>query len=300
MYKKDILSRDAASPALSLQRGERYFLHWILRQVTVEVTMKSRKLLTVSCILILMVSGCAWQQKNIEAKGVFHEFHGIYTMVEPVDLELYRSLLPAPLEMPDQPAVSLFIVDYTEVHPWPMTRYLEGAVFLRAKYNNQEGWHCKTMPVTKWVPNQGGRALGFPKYITRAISLNPDGNTWKGEVKNKDHLKLSLEFSPGLTRTLVPKETALIEAGPGKALADPVFLFVPPDKGSVFQKVCMVNVVPPSWTSEAGMVSITIGPDEPWAGLIAPGTVSPGFFAKFNGAANLVPAKLEEIKKPKQ
>jgi hypothetical protein len=264
------------------------------------ITMKSKSWQVILVALIATVSGCAWSQKNIEVNGVFHEFRGIYTMVEPVDLELYRSLLPAPLEMPDQPMVSLFVVDYTEVHPWPMTRYQEGAVFLRCKYKGQEGWHCKTMPVTKWVPNQGGRNLGFPKYITKAISLYPDGYNWKGEVKDKDHLKLSLEFSPGLTRELVPQEAALLEAGPGKALADPVFLFVPPDKGSVFQKVEMVNVIQPVWTASPGMVRITIGPDEPWAGLIAPGMVSPGFFAKFQGAANLVPTKLEDIKKIKQ
>jgi hypothetical protein len=103
-----------------------------------------------------------------------------------------------------------------------------------------------------------------------------------------------------MTRALEPQEEILMKAGPGKALADPVFLFVPPDKGTVFQKVCMVNVIPPSWTAEPGMVRITIGPDEPWAGLIAPGTVSPGFFAKFKGAANLVPTKLTEIKEIKQ
>ncbi len=262
--------------------------------------MESRKWQTVLGILIFMVSGCAWQQKNIEANGVFHGFHGIFTMVEPADLELYRKLLPAPLEMPEMPAVSLFVVDYTEVHPWPMTRYQEGAVFLRAKYKGQEGWHCKTMPVTKWVPNQGGRALGFPKYVTKEISLEADGSTWKGEVKDKDRLKLSLEFIPGLTRDLTSTEASILEAGPGKALADPVFLFVPPDKGSVFQKVAMVNVVQPAWTAKQGMVSIAIGSDEPWAGLIKPGTLSPGFFAEFKGAANLMPTKLEDIKKPKQ
>jgi hypothetical protein len=262
--------------------------------------MKSKSWLVIGGLLIVMVSGCAWQQKNIEAKGVFHAFQGIYTMVEPTNLELYRSLLPAPLEMPDQPAVSLFVVDYTEVYPWPMTRYQEGAVFLRCKYQGQEGWHCKTMPVTKWVPNQGGRALGFPKYVTKEITLAPADNGWRGEVKHKGQLKLALEFSPGLTRALEPREETLMKAGPEKALADPVFLFVPPDKGATLQKVLLTQVVAPSWISKPGMVRITIGPGEPWAGLIAPGTVSPGFFATFRGGANLVPTKITEIKERKQ
>jgi hypothetical protein len=251
-------------------------------------------------LLIVMLSGCSAVQKNIGTKGVFHEFQGIFTMVEPADLDLYRMLLPAPLEMPDQPVVSMFVVDYIEVYPWPMTRYQEGTVALRCKYKGQEGWHVKTMPVTKWVPNKGGRNLGFPKYVTKAITLAPENGGWKGEAKDKGQLKLALDFSPGLTRALDPGEEAIMNAGPGKALAEPIFLFVPPDEGTLLQKVCMVNVVQPSWTSEPGMVRITIGPSEPWAGLIAPGTVTPGFFAKFKGGANLVPTKLDDIKERKK
>jgi len=254
--------------------------------------MKSKLLLIVSGLLMLIISGCAWQQKNIERKGVFHEFHGIYTMVEPTNLELYRALLPAPLEMPDQPVVSMFIVDYTEVYPWPMTPYQEGALFMRSKYKGQEGWYCKTMPVTKWFPNKAGRALGFPKYVTKTITLAQEGSGWKGEVKDNGQIKIALEFSYGLTRPLNPKEEMAMKGGPEKALAEPCFLFVPPDKGPALQKVNMVPVVPPSWTTEQGMVRITIGPEEPWAGLVASGTVSLGYFAKFRGAMNLVPTKL--------
>ncbi len=254
--------------------------------------MKSKLLLIVSCVLMLIISGCAWQEKNIKSKGMFHEFHGIYTMVEPTDLKLYRALLPAPLEMPDQPVISIFVVDYIDVSPWPMTRYQEGALFLRSKYKGQEGWYCKTMPVTKWFPNQGGRALGFPKYVADSITLTPESSGWKGEVKDNGQRKLSLEFSSGLTRTLTPKEEMAMKAGLGKTLAEPVFLFVPPDKGPALQKVDIVNVFPPSWTTEPGMVRITIGAEEPWAGLVVSGVVSPGIFAKFRGATYLKPTKL--------
>ena len=242
-----------------------------------------------------MFAGCGLQ-KNIEAKGVFHEFQGIFTMVEPGNLELYRSLLPAPLEMPEQPLVSMFVIDYLEVYPWPMTRYQEGTVALRCKYQGQEGWHVKTMPVTKWVANWGGRALGFPKYVTKEITLARAGHGWKGEVRNKGEEKLTLEFSPGLARELDPKEEILMQGGVEKALADPIFLLVPPDQGPTLQKVVLTQVVTPSWHSEPGTVRISIGPGEPWSGLIPPGTVSPGFFATFRGGANLVPTKLAKIK----
>jgi len=54
--------------------------------------MKSKSWLVALGLLLAVFAGCSLQ-KSIEAKGVFHEFQGIFTMVEPVSLELYRSLL---------------------------------------------------------------------------------------------------------------------------------------------------------------------------------------------------------------
>jgi len=98
-------------------------------------------------MLMLIISGCAWQQKNIERKGFSMSSWHLHD-VEPTNLELYRALLPAPLEMPDQPVVSMFIVDYTEVYPWPMTPYQEGALFLRSNIRDRRAGIGKTMPVT--------------------------------------------------------------------------------------------------------------------------------------------------------
>ena len=40
-------------------------------------------------------------------KGTFREFQGIFTVVEPQDLELYSSLIRDPMKLPSKPAVAL-------------------------------------------------------------------------------------------------------------------------------------------------------------------------------------------------
>ena len=104
----------------------------------------------ISLVLVLIVVGAVLFSVNSELskRGMFRQFHGIYTLVKPANIELYRSLLPVPLEMPERPLVLIFTVDYVKVYPWPMTRYQEAAISLRCKYNGEEGWHVKTMPVT--------------------------------------------------------------------------------------------------------------------------------------------------------
>lgn len=65
-------------------------------------------------------------QRGIEEGGVFRELTGIFTAAEPVDADLYRSLLPAPFAMPARPLVGFFAIDYVKVYPWPVTPYKEG------------------------------------------------------------------------------------------------------------------------------------------------------------------------------
>jgi acetoacetate decarboxylase len=231
-------------------------------------------------------------RSELKEHGMFRQFHGIFTVVEPANLELYRSLLPQPLEMPARPVVALFAVDYVEVFPWPMTPYREATVALRCKYNGEEGWHVKTMPVTKQVPNWGGRFLGFPKYVADEISLQSSGQNWEGEVKHAGDTRLALEFTTENMRELTADEKEFMESGVSQ-LKEPLFLFVPPDNGPTLQKVMVQQTVEPQWKAKQGMVKITVGSKEPWAGLIPAGTIAPGLFQEFTGGANLVPTKLK-------
>jgi Acetoacetate decarboxylase (ADC) len=223
--------------------------------------------------------------------GTFREFEGIFCSLETRDDDLYASLLRKPMEMPERPTMALFVIDYVSVGPWPMTRYQEGTVALRCKYGGREGWHVKTMPVTKRVPCKGGQMLGFPKYVADDIPLRKTDGGWFGEVRHQGRSMLSLDYTSGGMRDLEPWEKEMIDGGT-LHLEEPIFLFVPPEKGSRFQQVTVERVKPDQWKVEEGMARVIIDESEPWAGLVAPGTETPAFYQWFTGGTILVPKKL--------
>ncbi len=63
----------------------------------------------------------------------------LMTTLAPVDLELYRSLLPEQFDMPDQPLVVVTVADYYDV-TLPLVPYREGYVLLQCKYQGRTGW----------------------------------------------------------------------------------------------------------------------------------------------------------------
>jgi Acetoacetate decarboxylase (ADC) len=228
---------------------------------------------------------------SYKKKGTFREFHGIFAALETENVDLYSSFLREPMQMPEKPIVALFVIDYVSVGPWPMARYQEGTVALRCKHSGVDGWHVKTMPVTKLVPNYGGRMLGFPKYVADDIPLRETNDGWLGEVRHQGKIMLSLQYARGATQESEPLVQQLIEDG-SLQLKQPLYLFVPPDKGSRFQKVMVEQPVHEHWESEAGSARVSIDESEPWAGLIPPGTEAPAFFQRFTGGAILKPYKL--------
>ena len=72
---------------------------------------------------------------------------GIYTVVEPPDLDLYRSYIPDPLRMPATPEVALALVDFNSGNP--AIRYPEGWVLVKATRpdNGADLWVVASMPV---------------------------------------------------------------------------------------------------------------------------------------------------------
>lgn len=238
------------------------------------------------CFLIIFTfAGCT----SYQAKGMFREYHGIYTMAEPTDLALYRALLPKEFSMPEKPMVAIFVVDYTEVAPWPLTPYKEAGIFLKSKYANEEGWYVKDMPVNKWISMQGGRHLGFPKYVADEIILQKTTHGWHGKVKHQKKNLLDLEFVPGETGNLTEstKETMLETFFMNGA----IHMLVPPGEGPTIQKITAEQAVTPQWTTPVlGMVKITIDQGEAWAGLFP--SQAYGVFNHFRGGMNMIPHKL--------
>jgi hypothetical protein len=219
---------------------------------------------------------------------MWQEFPGIYTAIEPTDLDLYRELLPDQLDMPERPVVAFFIVDYITVVPYPMVPYLEGAVAILGEYKGKEGWHVLTMPVTEKIPCKGGRSLGFPKYVADEITLTKR----KGVVTHEGVVRLSLEFTPGLTKERQPYEKEFLTGGVSRFEAD-VYQLVPPGEGPELRRINLVEVIPARWESDLGMVKIHISPDDPWAGLIPQDAVSFGLYQTFTGGNNMVSEKVE-------
>jgi acetoacetate decarboxylase len=218
---------------------------------------------------------------------MWQEFPGIFAIVEPANLKLYRELLPEAMEMPEKPQVAVFIADYQVVVPWPMGPYLEGAVAIRCSYENEDGWHVLTMPVTTKVANMGGRMMGFPKYVADEIQLKQDGVGWKGVVNHQGIERLYLEFMP-----VDPEEltTAQKEQAQSKAakMEEPIFQLDPPDEGPRINRIYMKQIIPAHWESTPGTVKIRIAEQDSWAGLIPAETTFPALFQRFSGGNNLV------------
>jgi len=229
--------------------------------------------------------------KSYKASGMWQDYHGIYTTFEPADLKLYRKLLPDILDMPDQPLVTLFVVDYVTVVPFPMSPYLEGSVAIKCKYKGEDGWHILSMPVTTTVANIAGRLIGFPKYVADEVALIKKDPGTIGVVRHKGSVKLSLEYTPGLGREITDEEKRIIELGAVGA-EEPRFLLVPPAKGPVLKRVIMAERVPTKWEKETGVVKIHIKPDDPWAGLVAAGAEKVGQFNHFVGGKIMLNKKV--------
>lgn len=198
---------------------------------------------------------------------------GLFTVVEPADLDLYRSYIGAPLSMPDKPEVSVILVDYHRGNP--VTRYQEGWIMVKAKTpGGKEGWFSVSVPVPTLLMCYMGIAWGIPKYVADEMTVTPT----KAEVKFEGTVRLSMELAPGH----VDDEDALKERrmfGMDNALT-----FHPKKDGST----CLINwfgrggdgsragVV--EW--QTGMVKVYVRPEDPWAGLIPTDSAAPGVYQR--------------------
>jgi hypothetical protein len=218
--------------------------------------------------------------------GQFREYIGLSTYFVTENLDLYRKLLPKEFSMPELPVVYMFAANYMKMFPWPLSPYQEWAVSLSCTYRAEPGIHCITMPVTKWLPMNGGRTIGFPKYIVDSISLEHLDQDWLARGMYKGREQMSLEFRPGLTRQLAPWEDALLaDEAFFKQIA--IFQLVPPSLGPKIYNINVKYVVPSHWTPQNGMLKVKVDPNEPWAGLVQEDEAFPGTFNHFKGGCNL-------------
>lgn len=135
-------------------------------------------------VLSLFVFGCSTTatQKQSEPRYTYHEFDGVVVFYKTDDVKHYRELLPTVFQMPDEPLVMTYIIDFYDMDEATQP-YQEAAVFLLAQYNGKPAWHCVTMPVTSDEARLGGiYYLGYPK-IMGDIQFKRVRSKYRGHLK---------------------------------------------------------------------------------------------------------------------
>jgi hypothetical protein len=246
--------------------------------------------------------------------GLFRELHGIGIAMEPPDLEIYRSLLPPPLSLPERPIISAWVASWDEVEG--LRPYREGAIRLRCAYESKEGWFITTMPVTSLRANISGRMLAFPKYTADQIVLNTSPGCPMGEVKHRGLCQLRIQLSPGSPRKLSPAEQKVLDEGQSvwdapyylfgtpsrlsnwlfrlwRGLRDERRVLVRPGDRSLLLRITSIDAVPSTWeTSERGIAHASVNPAAPWARLFSEEREVPGGMFRWKGGVALVVEEL--------
>jgi len=234
----------------------------------------------------MFAGGCSYRFLFWE-RNIWQDSVGIFTMVKPADLELYRELLPEQFGVPPQPMVGVYVVHFADTEPWPMTLtkflfpYFEATILLRCEYQGQIGWYSHVMPVSTEAAMIGGHRLGFPKYVADEISLNPTEDGWVGAAVHEGESRIELVFTE-MPVADIEAPTSLERdfingLGDAANLVGPLILLIPPSQGPE------VNVArcspPPLADRRAGLVQISLS--EPYDRLVPEGTAAPGLFQRF-------------------
>ena len=125
--------------------------------------------------------------KNIEElakayreSGDFYDAE-ILTVIWETKPHIVKRLLPPPLTPASRPIAVAFVANYPRTNFG--VSYLEGALFLRAKFNGEQGMYCLSMPVTNDMAMAGGREIyGYPKKIGN-IQLSREKDNVEGWVE---------------------------------------------------------------------------------------------------------------------
>ncbi|MBW2092504.1 MAG: acetoacetate decarboxylase family protein, partial [Deltaproteobacteria bacterium] len=168
--------------------------------------MKGNKygLLILALVCFLCIATAGPLEKKAQGRGnMYEEFDGIMIFYTPKDLVTYRALLPEVFDMPDEPLVEVFFIDYYKMAEWTLKPYQEAAVFLLAKYKGEEAWHCITMPVTTESARIGGiKYLGYPKVLAN-VTLKRNDPIYSGSlsINGKEIMQVTLDTKGGTVST---------------------------------------------------------------------------------------------------
>ncbi len=219
-------------------------------------------------------------------RGTYREFHAIKAHPEPADLSLYRQLLPSLFEMPDVPALMVFVADYVNILTPLMHSYREAGISLWSVYKGVPGWYILTLPLNSRVGLWIGLPVGFPKYLVRDIRLTQDEQGWHGQVKRAGETWLSLEFRPGITRPLAAWENESLQAA--TFFHGDSYTLVPPGKGPKVNRISFLNPIPSALPPVPGTACAAVDPGAPWAALANWDAPAPAAYCHFVGGISIV------------
>jgi hypothetical protein len=215
------------------------------------------------------------------SEGFCRQFVGLFGCTRPADLALYRAMLPACFAMPAEPRVCFYFIDFKATSIGP---YHEASILLPVSYRGEQGKYALTMPLDSEAAARG-RAAGFPKYMTR-VSLVQSGDRWTGSAGSSEVADLRADYTGrGAPDPELPwPDFFNIAPIPVGEVRDRAFL--PPRAGRVL-RIPGLHLVPPTWFSLRGSVTLAIREDLPWAGLVDASAPFPGLLVRFKGGINL-------------
>jgi hypothetical protein len=194
--------------------------------------------------------------------------NGIFAAFKPKNNDLYQSLLPKHLIMPEQPLVSLVTVDYNTGNS--ITRYNEGMVMIKGRYpDDEETWFVLSMPVETWLMMEMGVDWGFPKRIF-------DITVTKGKTlildKGVTHLALELTPNPSLN-----EDDIIIPKGDTWGINNMAVIH------PIRKDILLIFSYGPISVQERiqGMVKVSADRDQLWAGLIPEELYIPGVSQRY-------------------
>ncbi len=167
-------------------------------QTTMGATMKQRRKGVGVRVIIYFLGVLAFASWTVSACGedkMYKEFDGIMIFYTPQDTATYRALLPEVFDLPDEPVVQAFVIDYYSMALGTLDPYQETAIFLLAKYKGEAVWYCVTMPLTSDEGRiRGIRYLGYPKVLAD-VTFTRETPLFRGNLKayGKTILEVSLD-----------------------------------------------------------------------------------------------------------
>jgi hypothetical protein len=220
--------------------------------------------------------------KQPYGSGFYQQFSGLFGCTAAADVALFRKMLPEKFEMPADPKVCFYMIDFIISS---VGRYHEAAILLPTTYKGESGKYVLTMDLDNTLAITGGRAVGFPKYRGQ-VELANTGNDWTGTASANGSVDLKVTYKAQCNKTDEFQWPDFLNITPIPSGTTSSEAFLPPRTGSVL-KVPAEYLTPPAFYSLKGTVTLEIKDDKPWNGLIDESKPFPGLWTTFVGGIDL-------------